>query len=186
MKFPSKSIAACLLAVTIAAGAFFLSSCSPSGKDKIVYTGVSVTQLELSVKLGYNFISDKYASASYEVVDYDWLVKSYHDIFWAKIFDESITKWDNRANCTIFTEEYVGILQKMYFRDHFHSFSKTERLAIGEFWYIPNPTAPLSGHSVVIAYTNKGVVFIEPQSREKIQLVNLTEADIASRILRKF
>ena len=186
MKSPIKSVAACLLAATIAAGVLFFSSCGPS-VEKPKYTGTSISRTAVSIYLlGYEPSSDKYSSPSYEVLDYDWLVNSYHGIFWGKMFDESITKGDIRANCTIFTEEYIAGLQRMYYRDHFHSSSQTIKLAVGEFWYLPDPNNVAEGHSVVVAITNKGPVYIEPQSRDKTQILNLTDAQIASRILRKF
>jgi hypothetical protein len=136
--------------------------------------------------LGYNLFADKYTATVYETVDYDWLTTRYRDIFWSRMFAEDITKWDPRANCSIFTEEYVGGLQRAYYRDHFHSNSKATRLAIGEFWYLPNPNDPSTAHSVVIALTNKGVIYLEPQSRTgSPQTLTLTDAQISSRFLRK-
>jgi hypothetical protein len=119
------------------------------------------------------------------VVDHDWLISSYHDIFWSRLFSEDITKWDARANCAIFTEEYVGGLQRAYYRDHFHSSTPAWRLAIGEFWYLPNPADPSVAHSIVIAITNKGVIYLEPQARGSAKVLVLTPEQIASRFLRK-
>ena len=185
MKIPSKLTALCVAATVLAAGALFtLSSCSRSDSSKPVYTGVNISQVEISQKLGYSFLADKYTSVTYEVADYDYLLKTYHDTFWNHLFSEDITKWDVRANCAIFTEEYVGGLQRAYYRDHFHSSTPSWRLAVGEFWYLPNPADPSTAHSIVIAITNKGVVYLEPQSRAAPQILTLTDAQIASRILR--
>lgn len=182
-----KLTASCVAATVLAAGVLFFSvSCSPKSESgKPVYTGVTITQAQLSQQLSYNSTSDKYTSITYEVADYDYLVKTYHDIFWARLFSEDITKWDARANCAIFTEEYVGGLQRAYYRDHFQSSTPAWRLAVGEFWYLPNPADPSMAHSVVIAITNKGVVYLEPQSRVAPQILKLTDAQIASRFLRK-
>lgn len=186
MKIPSKLTALCVAATVLAAGALFtLSSCSRSDSSKPVYTGVNISQAEISQKLGYSFLADKYTSVTYEVVDYDYLLKTYHDAFWNRLFSEDITKWDARANCAIFTEEYVGGLQRAYYRDHFHSSTPSWRLAVGEFWYLPNPNDATVAHSVVVAITNKGVIYLEPQSRDQLRILTLTEAQIASRSLRK-
>lgn len=180
-----KLVAGCVAATTLAAGVFFLSSCSKSGSSSPTYTGTNITQVELSQQLGYLFVSDKYTSPAYEVVDYAYLMGAYHDVFWNRLFSDQITKWDERANCAIFTEEYVAGLQKAYYRDHFQSRTPARRLAVGEFWYLPNPNDPSTAHSIVIAVTNRGVIYIEPQSRDKPLIVNLTDAQIASRFLRK-
>lgn len=181
-----KLAASCVAATALAAGVlFFSSSCGRTDSSKPVYTGVNISRAEISQKLGYSFLADKYTSVTYEVVDYDYLLKTYHDAFWNHLFSEDITKWDMRANCAIFTEEYVGGLQRAYYRDHFHSSTPSWRLAVGEFWYLPNPADPSTAHSIVIAITNKGVIYLEPQSRDQLRILNLTEAQISSRFLRK-
>lgn len=180
-----KLAASCVAATALAAGVLFLSSCSPKSDSKPVYTGTVISQQSLSQALGYQWFTDKYTSLNYEVVDHDWLISSYHDIFWSKLFSEDITKWDARANCAIFTEEYVGGLQRAYYRDHFHSSTPAWRLAVGEFWYLPNPADPSTAHSIVIAVTTKGVIYLEPQSRAAPKILVLTPEQIASRFLRK-
>lgn len=177
-----------LVAVVLAAGVlFFTSSCSPKSESgKPVYTGTTVTQSEMITQLGHYPFTDKYSSLVYEVVDYDWLIKSYHDIFWNRMFAEGITKWDPRANCAVFTEEYVGGLQRAYYRDHFQSSGTALRMAVGEMWYIPDAARPDLGHAVVVAMTNRGIVYLEPQSRAAPKVLSLTAAQLDSRYLRKF
>ncbi len=172
--------------MTIAAGVLFWSSCSPSAdSSKPVYTGTNITRAEIIQKIGDRPSSDKYTALVYEVVDQDWLLKTYHDIFWKRLFADNITKWDERANCAIFTEEYVGGLQKAYYRDHFQSSTSAVRLAVGEFWYLPNPSDFTVAHSVVIVVTNRGVIYLEPQSKDRALILNLTPEQIATRFLRK-
>ena len=179
-------LAASLLAATaLAAGVLFFSSCAKQGGSSPTYTGTNITQIELSQRLGYQFVSDKYTAVVYEVVDYDYLMTGYHDVFWARLFADKITKWDSRANCAVFTEEYVGGLQKAFYRDRFQSSTPARRLAVGEFWYLPDPNDPTVAHSVVIAVTNKGVVYLEPQSKGRPEVLNLTVEQIGSRFLRK-
>lgn len=181
-----KLAASCIAATALAAGVlFFTSSCSPKKESKPVYTGVTVQQTELSARLGYSLYADKYTSVVYEIVDHDYLLKTYHDIFWARLFSEDITKWDERANCAVFTEEYVAGLQRAYYRDHFQSAAPARRLAVGELWYFPNPNDMSIAHSIVIAVTNRGVIYLEPQSRTAPRVLTLSDAQIASRFLRK-
>ena len=177
---------AVVLLIAIAAGAFlFLTSCSPKEPGSPVYTKTLITRTEMAAKLSYGFFSDKYSSDVYEVVDYDYLMKAYHDAFWERLFRDKITKWNPRANCTIFTEKYVDGLQTDYYNDHFVFGSKAMKLAVGEFWYIPNSLDYSIAHSVVIVFTNKGLIYLEPQSKNAPKILNLTEAQIASRILLK-
>ena len=179
---------AVVLLTVIAAGAFlFLTSCAPKKPGSPVYTKTIITQAELAAKLGYgyNLFSDKYSSASYEVVDYDYLMKAYHDTFWERLFRDKITKWNPRANCTIFTEKYIDGLQTDYYNDHFVFGSKANKLAVGELWYMPNSLDYSIAHSVVIVFTNKGLIYLEPQSKNAPQILNLTETQITSRILLK-
>jgi len=184
LKLTASRIAATVIAVGVL---FLFAACWPKSENsKPVYTGTTVTQSEMITQLGHYPFTDKYSSLVYEVVDYDWLIKSYHDIFWNRMFAEGITKWDPRANCAVFTEEYVGGLQRAYYRDHFQSSGTALRMAVGEMWYIPDAARPDLGHAVVVAVTNRGVVYLEPQSRAAPRVLSLTTAQLDSRYLRKF
>lgn len=162
------------------------TACSPTKQNdiKITYTNQVITQQELR-GIFYTASRDKFSSATYETVDYDWLVNNYYDYFSKMLFDANITKWDKRANCVVFCQKYIVEANLLYYRANFHSNKETSRLSIGMVWYLPNVNNITEAHAIIAAFTNRGWIYIDPQLPKGRNVVNLTAAQVNSIYLRE-
>lgn len=98
---------------------------------------------------------------SYAVVS-SAALPGYYDSFRAEIFRQGVTKWDERFDCNHFATYYVALAQTRFYLEHFQSSTPAQTLAIGVYWYRPQ-AAKGGAHAVVIADTERGLVWIEPQ-----------------------
>lgn len=106
---------------------------------------------------------------------------AFGDDFQAELFRLGVTHWDTRFDCNHFATFYVALAQTRFFVANFQSWTAAQTLAVGELWYRRNGNGP--GHAIVIALTESGRRFIEPQTQ---QFVTLTDNEWASRFLVKF
>jgi hypothetical protein len=163
-----------------------LIGCSKNATDiELNYTNRMVGKGDFMSQYPYNIYRDKYSSARYEIVDYDWLTTTYYDYFSSELFKENVTKWDDRSNCVLFCQYYVVKANLLYYRASFHSGKTSSRLALGMIWYTPDANNPLIGHSIVVALTNKGWIHIDPQLPKGRNIINLTEEQIKTISLRE-
>lgn len=166
-------------------GLCFLASCTKNSKD--VYTNQNITKDNLIQEIGFNGVSDKYASSNYEIVDYDWLINTFYPYYQSSLYEtDDVTQWSPSFQCSLFCEYYLSKLNTLYYKDHWNITSLSTQLAAGEFWYLPDPSRPLEGHSIVRIRTNKGWIFIDPQKDQQTQIVTLTNDQINSHYLQKF
>src|SRR5574343_24812 len=117
----------------------------------------------------------------YAEVNSAWL-KSYYASFRDSLFREGVVKWDEKFDCNHFASFYVALAQLRFFSLNFHSSTAAQSLAVCEFWYKPE-WAKGQGHAIVAAVTERGMVYVEPQTGTELQL---TPNEIASRYLVKF
>lgn len=86
--------------------------------------------------------------------------------FWPKyrdyLFSRGRHKWTKKRDCDNSARRYVVELQDL----HAESNDFAEALAVGEFCYISNR----GPHAIVIAITDEGVIFIEPQDGQRLAL----------------
>lgn len=120
------------------------------------------------------------ADNAYAEVSAEWLREFYQD-FRKTLFREGVTKWDATFDCDNFASLYVGLANLRFFVASFHSATTAQSLALAEYWYRQGGDGP--AHAVVHALTNRGPIFIEPQSGS---LLPLTPAEQASRLFVKF
>jgi hypothetical protein len=116
----------------------------------------------------------------YAVVKADALPSYYAD-FRAELFKAGITKWDARFDCNHFAAYYIAKAQMQYYLSNFHSSTAAQTLALAEFWYRPGGGA--QGHAIVAAITDQGLLFIEPQTGQRLVL---TQAEHESKMLVKW
>ncbi len=107
-----------------------------------------------------------------------WL-RPFYDEFRAEIFDHGVVKWDARFDCNHFAGYYTALAQTKFYLANFHSGTKAQSLAVGVYWYRP-AASPTKAHAIVAALTERGLVFIEPQSGAELAL---TPAERASAFL---
>jgi hypothetical protein len=96
------------------------------------------------------------ADASYDAVDMNWLKTTFNSKF--NEINAKTYSTKNEYDCDDFARLYCSLAQ-VYSRNN---------IAIGEFWY--KPTNSKQVHAVVIAYSEKGLHFIEPQNGWEIEL----------------
>ena len=76
-----------------------------------------------------------------------------------------IKGWREDFDCDNFARLYVSLIQAC----HAKADTKHEGVAVGEFWYDQNG---VEGHAIVIAKTDEGWTFIEPQSGAELCLTD--------------
>ena len=113
----------------------------------------------------------------YAQVRHAWLA-DFYTRWRADLFRKGVVKWDARFDCNRFAGHFVSAAQVEYFIANFHSWTAGQALALGEFWYLPDG-AP-ARHAVVIAFTDKGVVFIEPQTGQEMVLTTSERASASA------
>lgn len=138
-------------------------------------TGRVMTSQAITELVGFTVFA---GDAFYAQVDSAWLAKFYAD-FRKTLFNQGVVKWDGDFDCDDFAAFYVALAKVRYFTTYFNTFMPAQSLAVGEFWY----KSANGSHAVVIAATERGLVFIEPQSGA---ILNLTPEEKASCSLCKF
>ncbi len=116
----------------------------------------------------------QWSSRNYAEINYEWL-PSFNEKFREHLFKEGIpvgTKmaWSEQFNCVGFTDLYIGLARIELFQQAFHVENQKELglPAILAVWYQPDDSD--TGHSIVAIVTNKGLIFIEPQTGKILQL----------------
>lgn len=114
----------------------------------------------------------------YAEVNSAWL-KGYYDAFRSEIFRQGVTKWDERFDCNHFATYYAALAQTKFYLANFQSRTPAQSLAVGTFWY----RSARGNHAIVMALTERGLLFIEPQTGAELQLA---PAERASAYLKNF
>lgn len=111
----------------------------------------------------------------------EWYYKQFRDEIGKGQF--GVIKWDKLFTCTAFTTRFVADAQLHFFRNAWHDTIqyRAESVAIGEFWFQPQPTGP--GHAIAVCMTENGLEFFEPQTG---QWVNITEEQRTRNWFAKF
>lgn len=137
-------------------------------------TSRTLTAGEIRAQLGTAFCGD---TAYAEVGSSSLPV--YFATFRESLFDQGVVKWDERFDCNHFAAYYVALAQTRFYLANFHSRTPAQTLALGVFWY----QSARGAHAVVAAFTERGLLFIEPQTGAELQL---TPAERASAWLKLF
>lgn len=160
---------ACILAVAL------LSFSGCEKRERQYTTGQKVIAYKLPVE---GFHGDEY----YALVQSSAL-PGMHEDFKQVLFDQGgIQKWDRKYDCNHFAALYIALAQARWAVAAWQSDSAPQTLALAEFWYLPGGSGT-TGHAIVAADTERGLIFIEPQTGQSI---NLTEAEKRSAYLVKW
>ena len=124
-------------------------------------TGRVLTRAEILASAPHAVLGD----AAYAEVNSSWLPRFY-DFFRATLQGDGILKSDPRSSDHLATY-YAALAQARFYRETFHSFEKAGSLAIGTVW-CARPDG--SGHTLVVVLTERGRIFIEPQSGGEVRL----------------
>lgn len=140
-------------------------------------TGRTFLRSELQVLTG-SFCH--YSDESYAEVSSAWL-KSFYDDYRKVLFDQGVTKWEPTFDCDNFATFFVALANVRFFSVARKSFVTAQSLAMAEFWY--RPGCGPDAHAIVTVLTERGQIFIEPQSGQQ---VTLTAEERATCLLFKF
>lgn len=112
---------------------------------------------------------------NYAEVNSQWL-RQFYPRFRDELFRGGVVKWDSRFNCKHFTGLYVELAQARFYMESFHKHSDANTLALGQIWY--HRDNGRGGHAIVVAFTERGRVYIEPQTGEEMKLSASEQASI--------
>lgn len=98
-----------------------------------------------------------FSDTSYAKPTLRWLTEEFYRWFWERRAELGLRNWARKNDCDNFARAYAQYAQDA----HASSVGNDdEGLAVGEFWY-HSANGP---HAIVIAFTDEGRVFIEPQT----------------------
>lgn len=153
-----------LLALAVCALALLFAGCAPR-QESALSTGQTVSRTALPTALGFGHFA---GDAEYAVVNSNALPAIYAD-FRSTLSGLGLVKWDERFDCNRFATLYIGVAQAKYAVAAWHSATKAQALALAEVWYLIGGD-PARAHAIVLAITERGPVFIEPQTGKELSL----------------
>jgi hypothetical protein len=160
-------LATLLLGVAVLVGCA-KKDASPLSTAQVVQNPAVATQL-------HGYVGD----GPYAIVKAEAL-PAYYSEFRAQLFKEGVVKWDERFDCNHFASYYVAKAQTQFYLANFHASTPAQTLALAEVWYRPGGG---KGHAIVAAQTDRGLLFIEPQTG---QVVTLSAAERSSVFMVKW
>ena len=101
-----------------------------------------------------------------------------YDNFRKALSDQGLVRWDEKFDCNHFAALFIALSQAKYAVAAFQSNTKAQTLALGEVWYHPDKAPAFAGHAVVEARTEKGTVWLEPQTGAVFQLTSTEHLSI--------
>lgn len=178
---PSFLILHLLATVALLGGALACSGCATTGVEErpgnpapapvlgfAATTGRVLTRADVQLATSTLFFGD----SLYAEVNSRWLARYYVD-FRAELFRLGVLRWDRRFDCNRFAEFYASLAQARFYRDTFQSALPAQSLAIAPFWYLRADGK--GAHAVVQALTERGRLFIDPQTGHEVTL-SVTES----------
>lgn len=107
---------------------------------------------------------------------------AYYDWFRTKLFDLGVVRWDQRQDCDNFADLYADFLNLRFYlaqweRDPLPS---AESVAVARYWYRPNLGTEV--HAINALATDRGLVYIEPQTGQFLSL-SLPEQSTRLRVI---
>ena len=166
-----------LLAFALLALAFALAASGCAKRESVrIDTGSTIPAAMVEPRFSNQRIGGRAFTpdVSYSVVNSAWLAGFWED--WkADLFDKGVTKWEGRFDCNKFAASFCAAAQLEFYRDKFHSWTAGQALAVGEVWYYAAGRGP---HAIVAAITERGVVYIEPQTGKELRLTQAEESSI--------
>lgn len=136
-------------------------------KEAKLSTGTVLLAADLPL---YGFKGDK----SYAVVQSTALPDLYAN-FRDALSKQGLVKWDARFDCNHFAALYVSLAQAAYTVAAWQSSSPAQTLALAEVWYVRGSGG---GHAIVSAVTERGLLFIEPQTGLELSLTAAEQRSI--------
>jgi hypothetical protein len=96
----------------------------------------------------------------------DWIFNKFYPWFKTKRWNNDVSRWTRKNDCDNFARAFCVFAQDA----HADSVGSTdEGLAVGEFCYIGSSHVK-GPHAIVCAFTEDGLIFIEPQTGQRLAL----------------
>lgn len=156
-----------ILAFTLFVGLTLFPGCAK--KPETITTGVNLRAGDVRATIPGVVLPDE----GYAQVRSAWL-PGYYQEFREDLFRRDVVKWEGRFDCNKFATAYASGAQMRFYRDQFHSWNPAQALAIGEVWYL----SPRGPHAINVALTDRGMLFIEPQTGQEITLSSVEKQSI--------
>lgn len=100
---------------------------------------------------------------------------AFYKAFRADLCRKDVVQWDERFSCKHFAGLFVEMAQVRYYREAWKT-DGPAALAIGAVWYVrDNGRGP---HALVCALTERGRIYVEPQSGECVKLSEAEEHSV--------
>lgn len=154
----------------MAALLLFFAGCFNKNEPQI-YGRESLDQVQLNIMFikQFGFVPNM-PDKEYQTVNYDSLQFFYNE-YKSELSSKGISKWNESFDCNRYSLFYHAFAQVFYFQQS--GDSKAPSIAIGELYYFSKRR---SGHAINFAVTERGIVFIEPQTGKIVEL-NRAEID---------
>lgn len=97
-----------------------------------------------------------------------------YESFRDQLFARDIVRYDNRYTCKHYAALFAELAQTRYFQENFRITTRAKALAIGSVWYVQDGSA--GRHAIVQALTERGRIYLEPQTGREVVLSEREEA----------
>ncbi len=97
-----------------------------------------------------------------------------YDEFRSELFKRGILKRDDRYTCKHFAALFTEMAQTRYFEESYRSTGPASALAIGSIWYVRDDGR--GPHAIVQILSERGRIYLEPQTGQEIALSPKEEA----------
>lgn len=94
----------------------------------------------------------------------------FHDWFRAKLWDLGLVKWDPKQDCDDFANLYADFMQLRFYLAQWErgTLPDAQSLAVARWWYRPDDSP--YNHAINAVATERGLLFVEPQTGSVITL----------------
>ncbi len=103
--------------------------------------------------------------ATYGKPTVEWLLRKFYPWWKARRWEGNLDKWTRKNDCDNFGRAFAVAAQDA----HADTNQADEGLAVGEFCYIGSSHVQ-GPHHIVAAFTDEGLIFIEPQTGQRLAL----------------
>lgn len=163
----NRTLLPALAGLALAALAFGQSGCASAAEARVAAVPPSTGRILTDHQMRLAAPGAILGESVYAEVNSRWL-PHWYAMFRTQLFRIGLTRWDTRFDCNRFADFYSNLAQAYFSIEMFHSRTPAQALALGPFWYI---RADGRGtHAVVQAVTERGRIFIDPQTGREMQL----------------
>lgn len=153
-------------------------SCSRQSQDTSapvsIVDGHTLTQTQVAQSMPRGAAASEAVYAEVDSTKLDAYYAHFLSVY-GRLTGQNAPHWDVNAECTAFAGLYANVAKCEYYALEFRSFTKATAPAVGTVWYAKGGKG--AGHAIDMVLTEKGRLFIEPQTGAQ---VTLSPAEIAS------